>query len=270
MELNGATEGNADVLVIGATNSPWQVDPALRRPGRFDRTLFVPPPDCGARVAILRLALRERPCAPDLDLDGVAERIEGFSGADLVAVVESATDRAMVDAAAQGKVLPVARRHLEAALDSSHDLPREEGGCGLHQGCLGGSHSIALRAGQDHGAPGVRADEDRGDDERSGRLIRAGDGTRRRFTMPVRDGLAPHHGVLHGRTDGSMQNIGVSRGRDDGIGIRDEGDMACGFAQAIGHVRGDTCQGSNRGVLREDHIAVSVHGDRKVGSDTNA
>lgn len=116
MELDGATEGNEDVLVIGATNSPWQVDPALRRPGRFDRTLFVPPPDRGARVAIVHLALRGRPCAPDLDLESVAERTEGFSGADLVAVAESATDRAMAEAAVRGEVLPVARRHLEAAL----------------------------------------------------------------------------------------------------------------------------------------------------------
>ncbi len=116
IELDGAAEGNEDVLVIGATNSPWQVDPALRRPGRFDRTLFVPPPDRGARVAILRLALRERPCAPDLDLEGVAERTEGFSGADLVAVAESATDRAMAEAAVRGAVCPVSRGHLEAAI----------------------------------------------------------------------------------------------------------------------------------------------------------
>ena len=116
MEMDGATEGNEDVLVIGATNSPWQVDPALRRPGRFDRTLFVPPPDRGGRAAILRLALRERPCTPDLGLESVAERTEGYSGADLVAVAESATDRAMADATARGALCPVNRGHIEAAL----------------------------------------------------------------------------------------------------------------------------------------------------------
>jgi len=81
--------------VLAATNVPWAIDPAFRRPGRFDRTLFVPPPDEPARASIFRILLRDRPGAPDIDVDSVARKSSGFSGADLGAVVEAAADRAI-------------------------------------------------------------------------------------------------------------------------------------------------------------------------------
>lgn len=94
-EMDGFASDNAGVLILGATNVPWAVDPAFRRPGRFDRVQFVPPPDRSARAAILQLHLDGRPLAERLDLDKVAQRTSGFSGADLMNLVETATDIAI-------------------------------------------------------------------------------------------------------------------------------------------------------------------------------
>src|SRR5581483_6631987 len=89
-ELDGAgAGGNAGVLVMGATNAPWDVDPAFRRPGRFGDVLFVPPPDLRARVEILKLKLAGKPVAADVDVAEVARATELFSGADLDHVVQS-------------------------------------------------------------------------------------------------------------------------------------------------------------------------------------
>ncbi|MGE5719397.1 MAG: ATP-binding protein, partial [Nocardioidaceae bacterium] len=81
-ELDGASSDNEGIFVLAASNHPWDVDSALLRPGRFDRTVLVLPPDPGAREAILRFHLRGRPAEP-LDLRSLAKSTEGFSGADL-------------------------------------------------------------------------------------------------------------------------------------------------------------------------------------------
>src|SRR5215204_1846629 len=83
-ELDGVKSSNDGVLILGATNAPWHLDSAFRRPGRFDQILFVPPPDAPARAGILRLHLRGKP-AEDIDIDEVAKKCDGFSGADLKA-----------------------------------------------------------------------------------------------------------------------------------------------------------------------------------------
>src|SRR4029079_17059533 len=77
-EMDGVVGANDRVLVMAATNAPWHVDPALRRPGRFDRVVFVPPPDKAARVEILRLVLRNRPIAGDVDLRELAEKTDDY------------------------------------------------------------------------------------------------------------------------------------------------------------------------------------------------
>ena len=115
-ELDGFANDNAGVLVLGATNVPWAVDPAFRRPGRFDRMLFVPPPDKVARAAILDLLLRERPLAGRIDVAGLARDTSGFSGADLKNLVESAVDEAIQASIERGEEVPVADAHLRAAL----------------------------------------------------------------------------------------------------------------------------------------------------------
>jgi transitional endoplasmic reticulum ATPase len=113
-EMDGIDADNDGVLVLAATNAPWHVDSAFRRPGRFDRVIFVPPPDQAARVAILRVMLKGKPVdAPDLE--AVAKKTEGFSGADLKAVVDGAVEAKLERALASGEIQPVATKDLLAA-----------------------------------------------------------------------------------------------------------------------------------------------------------
>jgi SpoVK/Ycf46/Vps4 family AAA+-type ATPase len=114
-ELDSAGSANDGVYVLGATNAPWDVDPALRRPGRFDRTIFVGLPDAEARAGIVRYHLRDRPAA-GIDLKAVAGRTEGFSGADLAHVCDSATQLAMADSMRSGQVRPVSMADVTASL----------------------------------------------------------------------------------------------------------------------------------------------------------
>ncbi|MBC8069501.1 MAG: ATP-binding protein [Deltaproteobacteria bacterium] len=115
-EMDGFAQANAGVLVLGATNTPWAIDPAFQRPGRFDRTLFVPPPDAAARRAILGQLLDGRPTSGDLDLDRVVAKTSGFSGADLRNLVETAVDEAIEASLAGQTEVPVERAHLVRAL----------------------------------------------------------------------------------------------------------------------------------------------------------
>ena len=110
-ELDGADADNDGVFVLGATNHPWDVDAALMRPGRFDRTLLVLPPDLEAREAILRLHLRGRPVEP-FDVRRIAQRTDGFSGADLALVCDQATEQAMSDSIRQGSVRPISQADI--------------------------------------------------------------------------------------------------------------------------------------------------------------
>lgn len=123
-ELDGVKASNDGVLVLGATNAPWHLDSAFRRPGRFDRILFVPPPDAGARAAILRILLKGKP-APDADPDLVARKTEGFSGADLKAVVDSAVEAKLQQAMKQGALVPLSTKDLLAAAGTLRPTTRE-------------------------------------------------------------------------------------------------------------------------------------------------
>ncbi|HWZ89711.1 MAG TPA: AAA family ATPase [Polyangiaceae bacterium] len=114
-EMDGFSQNNKGVLILGATNVPWAVDPAFRRPGRFDRVLFVPPPDRDARVAILQRLLDARPTVPGLDVRRIAESSSGFSGADLENIVETASDEAIEESLNTGKESPISAVHLETA-----------------------------------------------------------------------------------------------------------------------------------------------------------
>jgi len=93
-ELDGV-ESLRNVVVIGATNRPDLVDPALLRPGRLERLVFVPPPDAEARAEILRAASKSVPLAPDVDLPGLAASLERFSAADCAALVRESALAAM-------------------------------------------------------------------------------------------------------------------------------------------------------------------------------
>ncbi|GJM37669.1 MAG: ATPase AAA [Acidimicrobiales bacterium] len=114
-ELDGVESTSEGVLVVAATNQPWDVDPALRRPGRFDRVLLVLPPDREARHAIVTAALEDRP-ADTLDIDRVAASTDGYSGADLVHVVETATEHALADSIRTGAARRINQSDLDRAL----------------------------------------------------------------------------------------------------------------------------------------------------------
>ena len=106
-ELDGLADNNEGVFVLGATNRPWDVDEALRRPGRFDRVMLVLPPDAVAREAILATHLKDRPVASDVKLKQIAACTDRFSGADLALAVESATEMAMEASAEAGEIRPI-------------------------------------------------------------------------------------------------------------------------------------------------------------------
>jgi SpoVK/Ycf46/Vps4 family AAA+-type ATPase len=114
-EMDPATSDNTGVYVLGATNAPWDVDPALRRPGRFDRMIFVGLPDAEARAEIVRFHLRERPVA-GIDPKSIAARSDGFTGADLAHICDTATQLAMADSARSGQVRPISMDDISAAM----------------------------------------------------------------------------------------------------------------------------------------------------------
>ncbi len=106
-EMDGFSGENEGILFLGATNVPWSLDSAFRRPGRFDRTIFVPPPDKVARAFILKGLLEERPVAAGLSVDKIVKRSSGFSGADLEALVETATDYAIEESTSEEDLSPL-------------------------------------------------------------------------------------------------------------------------------------------------------------------
>lgn len=113
-ELDGV-EPMRDVVVLGATNRPDLVDPALLRPGRLERVVYVPPPDADARVQILRATAKHTPLASDVDLAVVASSLEGYSAADCAAVVREAALTAMRESL---DATEVTAAHLASAKDS--------------------------------------------------------------------------------------------------------------------------------------------------------
>jgi SpoVK/Ycf46/Vps4 family AAA+-type ATPase len=123
--FDGLDSRNDGILVLAATNVPWAVDSAFRRPGRFDRVIFVPPPDRAARITILHRILADKPVSPGLDLERYAEATTGFSGADLMNLVETAIDLAIEQDLGGDVVAALSRRHLDAALSETRPTTLE-------------------------------------------------------------------------------------------------------------------------------------------------
>lgn len=123
-EMDGVENSNDGVLVLAATNAPWHVDPAFRRPGRFDRVLFVPPPDPPARAEILQLQCREKP-TDKIDFVQLAKKTDYFSGADLKAVVDIAVEAKLREAMKAGVSQPLNSKDLIAAAKSLKPTTRE-------------------------------------------------------------------------------------------------------------------------------------------------
>jgi ATP-dependent 26S proteasome regulatory subunit len=123
-ELDGVDASNEGLLILAATNAPWHLDNAFRRPGRFDRILFVPPPDVPARAAILRLMLTGKPM-DGIDFDQIAKKTADFSGADLKAVVDQAVEAKLRDAMKSGQLQPLRTKDLLSAAGSVKPSTRE-------------------------------------------------------------------------------------------------------------------------------------------------
>ncbi len=123
-ELDGVDASNEGVLILAATNAPWHVDSAMRRPGRFDRVLFVPPPDVKARAAILRIMVESKPTGK-IDLDRLARQTDGFSGADLRGIVDMAVEGKLRQALQSGVAQPIETGDLQRALRTVRPTTKE-------------------------------------------------------------------------------------------------------------------------------------------------
>src|SRR5271170_7763607 len=116
-EMDGMTS-KKNVFVIGATNRPEQLDNALCRPGRLDTLVYVPLPDEASRVGILKAQLRKTPVAADVDLEYIASRTHGFSGADLGFITQRAVKLAIKEAIS----LDIERRKAREAAGEDVDM----------------------------------------------------------------------------------------------------------------------------------------------------
>lgn len=113
-EMDGVGSSNDGLLILAATNAPWQMDSAFRRPGRFDRIIFVPPPDEPARAEILRIHCKNKPL-DNPDFYQLARKTAGFSGADLKAVLDVAIEAKLQQAMSEGVPRPLTTKDLQAA-----------------------------------------------------------------------------------------------------------------------------------------------------------
>jgi SpoVK/Ycf46/Vps4 family AAA+-type ATPase len=95
-QLDGIDSQNDGVLILAASNMPWDIDPAMKRPGRFSRQVFIPPPDEAAQVKMLELKLKDVPC-DDISFSQVVKRLPRYSGADIDGIIEMAKDSVLTD-----------------------------------------------------------------------------------------------------------------------------------------------------------------------------
>lgn len=123
-EMDGIAADNENVLIIGATNAPWHLDPAFRRPGRFDRIIFVEPPEQQGREDILKIHLKNKPIR-DIDYASLAKSSAGFSGADLKCVIDVAVEEKLMQALESGTTEPITQKELAKAIKGHKATTRE-------------------------------------------------------------------------------------------------------------------------------------------------
>jgi SpoVK/Ycf46/Vps4 family AAA+-type ATPase len=122
-ELDSIGSDNEGLFVLAATNHPWDVDSALRRPGRLDRMLLVLPPDAPAREGIVRAGLDGRP-VEDIDVPWIVSKTDGYSGADVVHLCDSAAELAMADSLASGTARPISNADFKRAMTEARPSTR--------------------------------------------------------------------------------------------------------------------------------------------------
>lgn len=109
------------VLVVGSTSLPWQINPLLRAPGRFERSMLVGPPDAEARRTTIERHLKKRVLPVDVDVRAVAGRTEGCTTDDLTRLCSAAAEAALRDSVDRGVIVPLTQEHFMTAL---HQIPR--------------------------------------------------------------------------------------------------------------------------------------------------
>ncbi len=123
-EMDGVKYSNDGILILGATNCPWYLDAAFRRPGRFDRIVFVEPPDKLAREEILKLTLKDKPIE-NIDYSGLAKLMEDYSGADIKAVIDISIEAKLPESIKLGRVIPVTNADIKNAINRHKATTRE-------------------------------------------------------------------------------------------------------------------------------------------------
>lgn len=132
-EIDGLEELN-DVTVIAASNRPDIIDPALLRPGRFDRSIYIPPPDKEARLEIFKIHTQGKPLKPDVDLEKLTEKTKNFTGADIAAICNEAAMLAIRDYISSGGKMEkeelqksqVTMKHFEDAMSRIEPITQLE------------------------------------------------------------------------------------------------------------------------------------------------
>lgn len=123
-ELDGMNSDNEGILILGATNTPWHLDPAFRRPGRFDRIIFVAPPDEIARTEIFKLSLQGKPCE-NINMQALANASKEFSGADIKAVIDMAIEDKLQDSFETGNLEPLTMKSILKAIKKNNPSTKE-------------------------------------------------------------------------------------------------------------------------------------------------
>jgi transitional endoplasmic reticulum ATPase len=124
-EMDGMN-AKKNVFIIGATNRPDQIDPALLRPGRLDQLIYIPLPDEPSRLSILQACLKKSPVAPDVDLSFLAKNTHGFSGADLTEICQRAAKLAIRESIDADIRAAREKKEREDAEDSNMEEDAEE------------------------------------------------------------------------------------------------------------------------------------------------
>ena len=111
-------------MVLGATNAPWYIDPAFRRPGRFDRIIFVAPPDEGARKAIFNIQLKNKP-TDNIKLDELAKKSKEYSGADIKSSIDIAVEQKLTESFKDGIPKPLTTKDILKAFKKMKSSTKE-------------------------------------------------------------------------------------------------------------------------------------------------
>ena len=123
-QMDGVESDNENILIIGATNAPWDVDSAFKRTGRFDRTFFVPPPDEKAREQIFELYLKDLPIC-GMDYEELALSTYRFSGADIKGVIDRVSESVIEEILCSGKNITITQDSLLNIIDKSKPTTSE-------------------------------------------------------------------------------------------------------------------------------------------------